>query len=201
MHWNMLPSSHRCHAQWSVCARALDHSVERVREHKPKLSRVAVQRVNLWPPVQVGLEVDHIIKTKGEVTLKNTCTATKVKYRSMTHSHLWLFCAKSWPGQSERWRGRTRPDRPAEHRNVSWFVTQLLHVQGGKYDTRWDTLKCWLLWGLMRKQETKQSIMSSTSAFWLPAPLQNGLAGLNSKACWDSWGSFHWIQYWWKLWL
>lgn len=43
------------------------------------------------------------------------------------------------------------------------------------------TLKCWLLWGLMRKQETKQSIMSSTSAFWLPVPLQKGLAGLNSS--------------------
>ncbi len=37
----------------------------------------------------------------------------------------------------------------------------------------------------MRKQETKQSIMSSTSAFWLPVPLQKGLAGLNSRAWWD----------------
>lgn len=34
----------------------------------------------------------------------------------------------------------------------------------------------------MRKQETKQSIMSSTSAFWLPVPLQKGLLGLKSKA-------------------
>lgn len=41
------------------------------------------------------------------------------------------------------------------------------------------TLKCWLLWGFMRKQETKQSIIRSTSAFWLP--LEKGLLGLNSK--------------------
>lgn len=37
----------------------------------------------------------------------------------------------------------------------------------------------------MRKQETKQSIMSSTSAFWLPVPLQKGLVGLKSKAWWE----------------
>lgn len=49
-----------------------------------------------------------------------------------------------------------------------------------------STLKCWLLWGLMRKQDTKQSIMSSTSAFWLPVPLQKGLAGLNSRAWWNT---------------
>lgn len=40
----------------------------------------------------------------------------------------------------------------------------------------------------MRKQETKQSIMSSTSAFWLPVPLQKGLDGLNSRAWWSTEG-------------
>ena len=45
-----------------------------------------------------------------------------------------------------------------------------------------STLKCWLLCGLMRKQDTKQSIMRSKSVFWLPVPRQKGLAGLNSNA-------------------
>lgn len=35
------------------------------------------------------------------------------------------------------------------------------------------------MWGLIRKQETRQSIIRSTSAGWLP--LENGLLGLKSR--------------------
>lgn len=49
-------SSYRCGAQRRMRAGTLDHPVERVREHKAKLSRVAVESVDLWPPVQVGLK-------------------------------------------------------------------------------------------------------------------------------------------------
>lgn len=101
----------------------------------------------------------------------------------------------SWPGQSERWRGRRRTNRPKRQRgntHDNQIELQLHAVNKGKYYKQQinvtafqATLKCWLLWGLMRKQETKQSIISSTSAFWLPVPLQKGLAGLKSRAWWD----------------
>lgn len=56
----MQPSSHRCHAQRRVRPGALDHPVERVREHEAELSGVAVHGVDLRPPVQVGLRAKTI---------------------------------------------------------------------------------------------------------------------------------------------
>lgn len=40
-------------------ANTLDDTVEGVREHKAKLSGVAVHCIDLWPPVQVGLKVGN----------------------------------------------------------------------------------------------------------------------------------------------
>ncbi len=64
--------SHRCHAQWSVSADALDDPVEGVGEHKAKFSGVAVNCINLRPPVQMRLN-----ETTQDGTLELTrCTQT-----------------------------------------------------------------------------------------------------------------------------
>lgn len=52
------PSSHRRHAQRRVGAGALDDPVECVREHEAELSGVAVNSVDLRPPVELRLKAD-----------------------------------------------------------------------------------------------------------------------------------------------
>lgn len=83
--------------------------------------------------------------------------------------------------------GRGQTDLKEKNKTIlGLFIIRPMHLVSGRVAKLHMnfTLKCWLLWGLRRKQETKQSIMSSTSAFWLPVPLQKGLAGLNSSAWW-----------------
>lgn len=51
-----------------MCAGALDDPVQRVGEHEAELSGVAVQCVDLWPPVQVGLKGEHRDEKWSELT-------------------------------------------------------------------------------------------------------------------------------------
>lgn len=119
------------------------------------------------------------------------CPLISVEHRSRGFLQTYISdYSVQWVDQDkvEGWvGGRGQTDLKEKHKTIlGLFIISHMHLIIGRVAKLHMnfTLKCWLLWGLRRKQETKQSIMSSTSAFWLPVPLQKGLAGLNSSAWW-----------------